>query len=215
MTIYRIFTLIITITTLGLVFFWTPLIKNLGLSTRILYLHVPAAFLSIVTFILSGIYAYKYIKSNNLNQAKKFDLFTRIGIILLTITLLSGAVWSKISWGSFWNWDPRQISILILLIIYAAYFTLRSTLKATAKKNKLSAIYLIYASVSAPFLFFIIPGLVDSLHPPSILNISKTTDLNYKIAFTLIMSIISFSLFIYDIFLLKYKKLKINSNHEK
>ena len=76
-------------------------------------------------------------------------------------------LWAKFNWGHFWNWDPRETSIFILLMVYLAYFALRSSLDNAELKARLSAVYAIIAGVAAPFLMFILPRLTAGLHPGS------------------------------------------------
>jgi heme exporter protein C len=82
--------------------------------------------------------------------------------ILATIT---GALWAKFNWGSYWNWDPRQTSIFILLLIYGAYFSLRSAIELEEKRATLSAVYAIVAGLTVPFFIFIMPRMMSGLHP--------------------------------------------------
>src|SRR5262249_21020265 len=83
--------------------------------------------------------------------------------ILATTT---GAIFAQIVWGVFWNWDPRETSILVLLLIYAAYFALRSAIDDVDRKRRLAAVYNLFAAVTMPFLLFVAPRVAEStLHP--------------------------------------------------
>ena len=82
--------------------------------------------------------------------------------ILATIT---GSIFARVTWGSFWNWDPRETSIFILLLIYGAYFALRTAVEEPQRRATLSAVYSIFAFLTVPFLVFVIPRVVPSLHP--------------------------------------------------
>ena len=82
------------------------------------------------------------------------------------LATITGSIWARFSWGTFWNWDPRETSIFILLLIYAAYFMLRSLLEESDdKKARIAAVYNIIAFVSVPFLMFVVPRITQSLHP--------------------------------------------------
>ena len=78
---------------------------------------------------------------------------------------MTGSIWAKMAWGSFWNWDPRETSIFILLLIYAAYFALRSAIEQEERRATLSAVYSILAFVTVPFFIFIVPRIYEGLHP--------------------------------------------------
>jgi heme exporter protein C len=83
--------------------------------------------------------------------------------IFATVT---GSIFAEVVWGTFWNWDPRETSILVLLLIYAAYFALRSSVDDSERRRRLAAVYNIFAAVTMPFLLFVAPRVADStLHP--------------------------------------------------
>ena len=90
-----------------------------------------------------------------------------LGTLYCVLATVTGAVWAKFNWGSFWNWDPRESSILILLLIYAAYFLLRSSIADPVQRARLSSVYSIVAFVTVPFFMFILPRLLPGLHPGS------------------------------------------------
>ena len=94
-----------------------------------------------------------------------------LGFIFCVLAAVTGSIFAKITWGVFWNWDPRETSIFILLLIYGAYFALRGAIGVEEKRAALSAVYAIFAFVTVPFLIFIVPRVVPSLHPEdSIIN---------------------------------------------
>ena len=95
----------------------------------------------------------------------------RLGFIFCILATVTGSIFAKVTWGSFWNWDPRETSVFILLLIYAAYFSLRGAVEIEERKATLSAVYSIFAFVTVPFLIFVVPRMTPSLHPEdSIVN---------------------------------------------
>jgi heme exporter protein C len=88
------------------------------------------------------------------------------GFMFCVLATVTGAIFAQIVWGTFWNWDPRETSILVLLLIYAAYFALRSALDDEQRRRRLAAAYNLFAAVTMPFLLFVAPRVADSsLHP--------------------------------------------------
>jgi heme exporter protein C len=81
------------------------------------------------------------------------------------LATVTGALWAKFNWGSFWNWDPRETSIFVLLLIYGAYFALRSALETEEKRATLSAVYSMIAGITVPFFIFVMPRIMSGLHP--------------------------------------------------
>jgi membrane-associated protease RseP (regulator of RpoE activity) len=93
-----------------------------------------------------------------------------IGFVFGVLATVTGSIWASFEWNSFWNWDPRETSILILLMIYGAYFALRSAVGSGDSRARLSAVYAILAFLTVPFLVFLVPRMVDSLHPAPIVD---------------------------------------------
>jgi heme exporter protein C len=108
--------------------YFTPEVPGLGFSTRVFYFHVPVAWLTVLGFLISAIYSVLYLRKKELRYDVKADASARLGFLFSILATISGSAWAKITWGEFWNWDPRETSILVLLIIYMAYFTLRASI---------------------------------------------------------------------------------------
>lgn len=89
----------------------------------------------------------------------------RLGFLFCILALITGTIFAKNTWGSFWNWDPRETSLFILILIYGAYFALRSAVEIGERKASLSAVYSILAFLTVPFLVFVVPRVYQSLHP--------------------------------------------------
>ncbi len=132
---------------------------------RIIYFHFPMAITTVVAFGIGMYYAIKYLRTRNLKYDLRETLAARLGIIFCILTTISGAIFAKHTWGSYWNWDPRETSIFMLLLVYAAYFALRSAVSDPDQKANLSAVYSILGFVATIFLVFIMPRIIPGLHP--------------------------------------------------
>jgi heme exporter protein C len=187
-------------------FFYAPRAEILGESSRILYFHVPLAMVSALAFMVSGIasimHLYDKKHRSSIMEDKAYNSAV-IGFLFAVMTTITGSIWSKISWGDYWNWDPRQTSIVMLLLIYIAYFSLRSALTGNANKGRIASVYLIFAMAVAPFFFFVIPRIFPSLHPDTIINSQRKVLLDDKMKITLLMSLISYTLLYFYIFNLR------------
>jgi heme exporter protein C len=142
-----------------------PVIPGLEQKTRIIFFHVPTAWLSVVAFLTSMVYAIRYLQSRNLAYDIRSSAAAGLGFLFCILATLTGAVWAKFNWGSYWNWDPRETSIFVLLLIYGAYFSLRSAVENEEKRATLSSAYSIIAAVTVPFFIFIMPRIMTGLHP--------------------------------------------------
>ena len=139
--------------------------KMIGEASRVFYFHIPQAWICVLAYAMSMIYSIKYLRGRDLNDDDRAAEAARLGFIFCLLATITGSIFARVTWGSFWNWDPRETSIFILLLIYAAYFALRGAIAVEEKKAALSAVYSIVAFVTVPFLIFVLPRIVPSLHP--------------------------------------------------
>ena len=142
-----------------------PVIPGLEQKARIIFFHVPTAWLSVVAFLTSMVYAIQYLRKRDLRYDIRSSAAAGLGFMFCILATLTGAVWAKFNWGSFWNWDPRETSIFVLLLIYGAYFSLRAAVEVEEKRATLSSVYSIIAAVTVPFFVFIMPRIMTGLHP--------------------------------------------------
>jgi heme exporter protein C len=134
-------------------------------TIRNLYFHVAMWMAMMIFFIISVVYAIRYLRNNK----PVFDIysveFARTGIVFGVLGLVTGSVWAKYAWGAFWSNDPKQLGAAIALLIYLAYFVLRNSLTDVDKSARISAVYNVFAFAMLFPTLWIIPRLVESLHP--------------------------------------------------
>lgn len=145
-----------------------PLIPGLEEKARNIIFHVPMAWTTVVAFVMAMWYGIQYLRKKQIDYDLRSVASSGIGMMLCFLATVTGAVWAKFNWGSFWNWDPREVSIFILLMIYGAYFVLRSAIDEEARRATLSSVYSIIAGVTVPFFIFVMPRLMPGLHPGSL-----------------------------------------------
>jgi len=188
---------------------WAPPAAILGDTSRIIYYHVPLAWISVLAFIISGIYSGVYLLTIKKQQIKdlheKSHISASLGLFFTILTVITGSIWAKVSWGSFWNWDPRETSIMVLLLIYISYISLHTTLSNNENQGKICASYLIIAAATVPFFVFIIPRLYPSLHPDPILNREIRIHLDSRMRLTLLCSLLSFTFLFFYLFQLRIR----------
>lgn len=182
-----------------------PQIPLLGERARIIFFHVPVAWLAVLAFLLSMINSILYLNKRYFIYDIKAFSSAEIGFLFSILATLTGSVWAKFNWGSFWNWDPRETSIFFLLVIYGAYFALRSAIENPETKARLSASYSIIAFVTVPFFIFIMPRIVESLHPDPIINKGGRLNVDFTILTIFIFSLVSFTLLFVWLYNLKVR----------
>jgi heme exporter protein C len=139
--------------------------QQIGESSRIFYYHIPQAWLCVIAFAVAMVYSIKYLRTKDISNDDKAVSAAAIGFVFCLLATVTGSVFAKVTWGAFWNWDPRETSIFVLLLIYGAYFALRGAVEVEERRASLAAVYSIFAFVTVPFLIFVVPRVVPSLHP--------------------------------------------------
>lgn len=136
-------------------------------TIRNLYFHVPLWFAMIILFFTSMVYSIKYLMNSKMRHSILAAEFARVGVLWGILGLVTGMVWAKHTWGAYWNWDLRQNTAAIQVLIYMAYFILRDSFDDEEKKGRIGAVYNIFAFATVIPLMFVIPRLSSSLHPGS------------------------------------------------
>ena len=132
------------------------------------YFFHPALWVVMMTlFTTSIVNSIKYLRSGKMIDDIRAEQYARTGLFFGVLGLLTGMVWAKYTWGAFWSGDPKQIGTLIALLIYCAYFVLRGSIHDDQRKAKVAAVYNIFAFAMLFPTVFIIPRMVESLHPGS------------------------------------------------
>ena len=118
---YALLAVILALTAVLLyaVFFVVPPAEGLGNLVRIAFFHIPVAWVSVLAFLVSAFYAGRYLRRPELRSDAVSAQSARLGFAFVLLATLSGAFFSKLTWGAYWNWDPRQTTIFVLLLIYA------------------------------------------------------------------------------------------------
>jgi len=106
-----------------------------------------------------------YLSNGKVFNDIKASQLTHTGLILGVLGLVTGMIWAKFTWGTYWHGDVKQNNTAITMLIYLAYFVLRSALDDDEKKARISAVYNIFAFAAMIPLLFVIPRMYDSLHP--------------------------------------------------
>ena len=134
-------------------------------SIRNLYYHVPMWFSMLTLMTVSVVYSVLYLRKSNLELDIKARYFASTGMVLGLLGITTGSIWANYTWGAPWSNDIKQILAAIALLIYAAYFVLRSSIEDIDKKARVSSVYNIFAYTMLFPTLFIIPRMYESLHP--------------------------------------------------
>ena len=183
-----------------------------GDSVRIMYVHVPSSFISLGCFAFIGISSIFSL----IFRIKFLPLMAKslapIGILFTLLSLITGSLWGKPTWGIWWVWDARLTSMLVLLCFYAAYIFIWKLIKNFEKANKISSLIGILGLFNLPIIKYSVDWW-NTLHQPSSITLTSAPTIHYSMLIPLIIMLIGLSLYTIIIFLMKYKieiiKLKI------
>jgi heme exporter protein C len=157
-------TAIAMVVTLFLVFFFAPDERTMGNVQRIFYFHVGTAWVAAVTFGVALIAGISYLRNPSNNKDIIALASVEIGIVFTTTTIVSGSVWGRPAWNTWWEWTPRLTSITVLWLVYMAYFMLRGAVEDDERKRRYAAVYVIAAFVTV-IMTYISIRLLRDLHP--------------------------------------------------
>jgi heme exporter protein C len=142
-----------------------PIIGNLYQTIRNLFFHVPMWFAMMVVLITSVIYAIKYLNKPTIKADIYSAAYAKMGIVFGILGMITGSIWANFTWGEPWSNDPKQLGAAIALLVYAAYFVLRNSIPEMDKRAKVAAVYNIFSCAILIPTIWIIPRMVESLHP--------------------------------------------------
>jgi len=188
-----------------------PEIPILLETSRNLFLHVPMWFTMAVCFAAGLVYSIKYLNNPDLSTDRKAESITQIGLLFGICGLITGSLWARFTWGSWWTFaEPRMNLSALGMMIYVAYFVLRTAFDNPEKRAKIAAVFNVFAATTIPFLLYIIPRQLPSLHPgaegnPAFSEITAP-ELRY-VFYPAVIGFIALAVWMYDI-LYRYKEIE-------
>jgi len=176
-------------------FYYAPLAEGfVGGSSRILFFHVPMAWVSFVAFLAAGVWSLLYLWRRNPAHDRASQAAVELGLLFCTLATVTGALWARVQWGAYWNWDPRQTSITVVLLFYAAYTVLRGAIEDPETAARLGSAYATLGLVVSPFFFFVLPRLAAfTLHPDAVVNTQGTIEMDRPILLVLLAGAVGYT----------------------
>ena len=149
---------------IGMIFFYAPLEKTMGSVQKIFYFHLPLAFSAFLSFFVAFVAGIMYLRTRRQIWDARLAASVEIGVVFTTLVLITGSLWGKPIWNTYWTWDPRLTTSLILWFIYASCLILRSAVEEEGKRATYCAVMAIVGFVDVPIVFFS-ARLWRSIHP--------------------------------------------------
>ncbi len=184
-------------------FFWVSTEVNQGVAQRIFYVHVPAAwtaFLSIgIAALCSGVYLW--LRDDKLDRAAVAA--AEAGLVFSTIVLVTGPLWGKIAWGTYWTWEPRLTLTLLLWFIFLGYFMVRNSTEDPEKGKRFAAVVAIVGAIDIPFIHLSVIWF-RSLHPQPVIAKPEGPTLPSDMLTTFSVGMAAFTVLFFGLFLFRY-----------
>jgi heme exporter protein C len=151
---------------IALAFFYAPADADQGLSQRIFYVHVPLALTAYASFGWGAWKALRYLRRRDERADLESYVAIHQGVIFGALTLLTGSIWARISWGVWWTWGEDELVLfLVLFLFYCAYFMLRYSVDPGPARANMSAVYALFGVVLIPVSFLAIRLSKQFVHP--------------------------------------------------
>jgi heme exporter protein C len=146
-------------------FYWTPLeVNEIGFTQKIFYFHVPMAIISGVAFGVTLVASILLLVTKNLKWDTWAAVGAELGLVFGAALLLMGVVWNRSTWGVWWSWDPRLTSFLVVMMLYGAYFVLRSSVELPMQRARYAASIGVLGYITVVFTM-ISTRVLRSAHP--------------------------------------------------
>ncbi len=175
-----------------------------GDSVRIMYIHVPAAWIGLASFsciallsILNFIFKIKYLKLITKSIAP-------VGLLFTCIALVTGSIWGKPTWGTFWAWDARITSMLILALFYISFIAIHKFISEEEKANKISSIVAAVGLINIPIIKYSVEWW-STLHQPASIKITGSSSIHSSMLMPLLLMFFVVIMYCALIFLMKYR----------
>jgi heme exporter protein C len=151
---------------IALALLWAPGDVDQGASQRIFYLHVPIALASYGLFGLGAWKAFRLLATRDERYDLESYTAVHLGVVFASMTLVTGSIWARASWGVWWSWSERQLVLfLFLFLFYAAYFMLRFSVEEGRRRSQISAVYSLFGVMLIPVSFLAIRLAENFIHP--------------------------------------------------
>lgn len=172
---------------------FTPAERLQGLAQKIFYIHLPSALMAFLAFFVVAVAGGMYLWLRDERLDRVAESSAEVGVMFTTIVLVTGPLWGKPVWGTWWTWDARLTLTLFLWFIYVGYLVLRGALDDRAERARFSAVLGILGSLLIPFIHLSV-YMFRTLHPQPIVLKPGAPSLPGEMLITLMIAFASFTM---------------------
>ena len=202
--LFAIISLLLILLSIAALFYYAPVEQTMGIVQKIFYFHVASGWTGLflafgIVFVMSVLFLWK--------KKEIYDTWAycsaEIGVLFTSLVLLTGPMWAKPIWNTYWTWDPRLTTTLILWLIYIGYLLLRNMISSPEKAARISAVYGIIGFVDVPIVYLSI-RLWRTLHPEHVMIMSgENSGLDPRMFQVLMLSLAAFTFLFFTLLLIR------------
>jgi len=205
------------VATVWLGLFVTPPDEFMGNLVRLLYVHPPMAWVAFLAYGVSALssLAYLWPRTRSLSFDRLAGASAEVGVVFTALTLVSGSIWGRPTWGAWWVWDPLLTTTALLFVLYLGYLAIRKVPGTPEARARRSAVAALVAFLDVPIVYFSVEWWRSLHQPPTVLN--PTTHKTYvhgSMAWTLLLGFVSFTLVYLWLMAHRYRLAKLNELEE-
>lgn len=139
--------------------------SSMGYSQKILFYHAPIAWVALLSYGIACLAGVLYLRDPQPKWDRLGWVSVRLGLLFSLLVMMTGMIWGKAAWGTWWAWEPRLTTFLIACFLYAAYFVLRQVVDEESRRATFAAVFAIVAFIDVPITFFATRYMPEGLHP--------------------------------------------------
>ncbi len=200
--ILDIVTGILLLVATGMVFLYAPIEAVMGPVQKVFYFHVATAWVGMISFGVAAIAGIIYLRTKNMLWDIVAVSSVELGMMFMFIAIVTGSIWARPSWNTWWTWDPRLTTVTVMELIYAAYLMLRQGIEDVERRARFGSVYAIVGFLSVPLTFFSI-RIFRTIHPVVIGSNDPAAeggfDMTPRMLQTFMFSLITFTIFFFNL----------------
>ena len=204
--VFFVLAAILTVWGLYIGFFVAPTDFQQGESYRIIFIHVPAAWMSMLIYLVMSFWAAVGLIMNTRLSSMLAQALAPTGALMTFIALWTGAFWGRPTWGAWWVWDARLTSELILLFLYIGYMALRASIEDPRRADRASAILALVGVVNVPIIYFSVKWW-NTLHQGASVSFTKSSSMATSMLTGMLVMALAFCMYSIAVSLVRVRRI--------
>jgi heme exporter protein C len=177
----------------GIGLFVVPPDRLQGQVQRIMYIHVPTAWIAYLAFFVTFAASVRYLWRRDLGADRLAASSAELGLVFTGVAIVTGAIWGKATWGIWWDWDPRLTTTALLFVIYAGYILIRTSIVDRVRRARAGAVIGIVGFANVPIVHFSVLWWRSLHQPPTIIRPGDPT-IDHLLLAELLASVLAYTL---------------------